>query len=146
MTIEILTFSEISSGKMYELLQLRNEVFIVEQNCVYQDIDNKDQKALHILGWKNDILVGYARCFKPEDYFKEAAIGRVLIRENFRKFGYGKQLVRAAIQAIEGRFKTTKIKISAQTYLTDFYNEFGFKEYGEPYLEDEIPHIAMIRY
>lgn len=145
MTIEILTFSEISSGKMYELLQLRNEVFIVEQNCVYQDIDSKDQKSLHVLGWKNDRLIGYARCFKPGDYFDEAAIGRVLIKENFRKFGYGKQLVRAAIQAIEGRFKTTKIKISAQTYLTEFYNEFGFKEYGEPYLEDEIPHIAMIR-
>lgn len=145
MTIEILTFSEISSGKMYELLQLRNEVFIVEQNCVYQDIDNKDQKALHILGWKNDILVGYARCFKPEDYFKEAAIGRVLIRENFRKFGYGKQLVRAAIQAIEENFKTTQIKISAQTYLTKFYSDLGFIKYGEPYLEDEIPHIAMIK-
>lgn len=145
MTIEILTFSEISSKKMYELLQLRNEVFIVEQNCVYQDIDNKDQKALHILGWKNDILVGYARCFKPEDYFKEAAIGRVLIGENFRKFGYGKQIVRAAIQAIEENFKTTEIKISAQTYLTKFYSDLGFIKYGEPYLEDEIPHIAMIR-
>lgn len=146
MTIEVLAFHQISSEKLYAILQLRNEVFIVEQTCSYQDIDNKDQVALHILGWKNNQLIGYARCFKPGDYFKEAAIGRVLIKENFRSFGFGKQLVQAAIKAIEEYFSGEAIKISAQTYLLDFYKELGFKEYGEPYPEDEIPHIAMIRH
>lgn len=145
MKIEILSFDQISVKTLYQLLSLRNEVFIVEQECAYADIDFKDQQALHVLGWKNNILVGYARCFKQEDYFEEAAIGRILIKENFRSRGYGNQITRAAIEAIEKNFKTKEIKISAQTYLIDFYNKLGFKEYGESYLEDEIPHIAMIR-
>lgn len=145
MTIEVLAFHQLSSTIVYKILQLRNEVFIVEQSCAYQDVDNKDQLALHVLGWKEDELIGYARCFKNGDYFDDSAIGRVLIKEKYRSNSFGKLIMQAAIRAIEENFKTSKIKISAQTYLIDFYNQLGFKEYGEPYLEDAIPHISMIK-
>lgn len=145
MKIEVLRFDQISASVLYDILQLRSEVFVLEQNCAYQDIDGKDQNALHVLGWKNKILVAYARCFSPGDYFSEAAIGRVLVREKFRQKGYGHQLTQAAIDAVNQQFQAETIKISAQTYLQNFYRQHGFSIVGNPYLEDGIPHIAMIR-
>lgn len=127
------------------MLQLRSEVFVVEQDCVYQDIDGKDEKALHILGWDNDILVAYTRCFKPGEYFDKASIGRVIVKENHRKFGYGHEILKASISEIQDRYQTNNIKLSAQQYLTRFYESHGFKQTGEGYLEDGIPHIAMIK-
>ena len=84
------TFQELTTQELYDILQLRSEVFVVEQNCVYQDIDNKDQKALHVLGFKNEKLIAYTRIFKPGDYFKEASIERVIISktENSHQYGY----------------------------------------------------------
>lgn len=145
MEILIKTFEEFSLNELYQVLQLRSEVFVVEQDCVYQDIDGKDQKALHILGYKNDVLVAYTRCFDKGIYFEEAAIGRVIVKENYRKFGYGHAIIEASIIAIQERFKTNKIKLSAQRYLIDFYESHGFKTIGEGYLEDGIPHIAMVK-
>lgn len=145
MQIEIRTFNELTLQELYGILRLRSEIFVMEQDCVYQDIDNKDQKALHILGMEDGFLVAYARCFGPGIYFREAAIGRILVRENYRRMGYGHKITKAAIDAIKTRFKADKIKISAQVYLVIFYESHGFKTVGERYLEDGIPHISMIR-
>jgi len=139
------SFSELNTKELYAILQLRSEVFVVEQDCVYQDIDNKDQKALHIIGYKNNIIVAYARIFKPGDYFLEASIGRVVVKKNERKYGFGNQIIEASVKAIETVFKASTIKISAQTYLIKFYNSHEFKQIGNEYLEDDIPHIAMIK-
>lgn len=144
--ITIKSFNELTIEQLYDLLQLRSEVFVVEQDCVYQDVDGKDQKALHVLGYKNDQLVAYTRIFKAGDYFAEASIGRVVVRANTRKFKYGYAIMNASIEAIKTNFRDTKIRISAQTYLKHFYNELEFYEVGEEYLEDGIPHINMIRY
>lgn len=138
-------FSELSTQELYDILQLRAEVFVVEQDCVYQDVDAKDQKALHILGFEAEKLVAYARVFKPGDYFKDASIGRVVVLKEARKFKYGYDIMTAAIEAIQVYFKVTRIHISAQTYLKRFYNNLGFVEVGEGYLEDGIPHISMLK-
>jgi len=139
-----ITFSEFTVKELYETLQLRSEVFVVEQDCVYQDIDFKDQKALHVLGYKNEKLVAYTRIFKPGDYFKEASIGRVVVQESERKYGYGHDLIKESIIAVQKQFNTDVIHISAQTYLENFYNTHGFVQSGEGYLEDGIPHIKML--
>lgn len=145
MKIEIKTFNELTSRELYKVLQLRSEVFVVEQDCVYQDIDGKDEKALHVLGWENEELVAYTRCFKQGDYFDQASIGRVIVKENYRKFGYGHEIMKASISEIKNRYQTQNIKLSAQQYLTAFYESHGFQQTGEGYLEDGIPHIAMIK-
>lgn len=139
------SFEELTIEELYDLLQLRSEVFVVEQDCVYQDIDGKDQKALHVMGYKAQKLVAYTRIFKPGDYFEYASIGRVVVKQEARKFKYGYAIMKASIEAIEMHFKEQQIKISAQTYLKTFYNNLDFFEVGEGYLEDGIPHIAMIK-
>jgi ElaA protein len=139
------TFNELSTQELYDMLQLRAEVFVVEQDCVYQDVDGKDQKAWHILGYKDNKLVAYTRVFKPGDYFKEASIGRVVVVKNQRQHKYGYDIMEASIKAIKETFNKSTIKISAQCYLKTFYNNLGFYEVGEEYLEDGIPHMAMIK-
>ena len=143
--ISIKTFSQLSLDELYYMLQLRSEVFVVEQDCVYQDVDGKDQKAIHIIGKKGGKIIGYTRVFKPGDYFKEASIGRVVISEKERHLKYGNELMKASIKAIEEVYNTKEIKISAQKYLEKFYNNHGFKTIGDSYLEDGIPHIAMVK-
>lgn len=145
MEIIIKTFDELSLQELYDILQLRSEVFVVEQDCVYQDIDGKDKGALHVLGKEGAKLVAYTRCFKPGDYFKEAAIGRVIVKEEYRKFGLGHKIMEASVKEIEQRYNTKTIKLSAQQYLTSFYESHGFIQIGEGYLEDGIPHIAMTK-
>ena len=145
MTISVKSFNEFTTEELYEVLQLRSEIFVVEQNCVYQDIDLKDQKAIHVLGYFQNELVAYTRIFKPGDYFQQASIGRVLVKESYRSRKWGYDIMEASIKAIEQRFLATSIKISAQQYLEKFYNNMGFLTVGEPYLEDGIPHVAMIR-
>ena len=143
MEFQIKLFSELNTTELYQILQLRSEVFVVEQDCVYQDIDFKDQKALHVFGFKNDKVVAYTRIFKPGDYFKNASIGRVVVAEKERKFGYGHLIMKASISAIKNNFKVDEITISAQKYLKKFYETHQFKQVGEEYLEDGIPHIRM---
>ncbi|WP_298506883.1 GNAT family N-acetyltransferase [uncultured Maribacter sp.] len=138
-------FQEFTIEELYAILQLRSEVFIVEQDCVYQDIDNKDQNALHIIGTKNGEVVAYTRIFAPGFYFKDASIGRVVVKQSERKYGYGKVIMEASINAVKIHFNETKIHISAQEYLIKFYSSLGFKQVGEGYLEDGIPHVGMIR-
>ncbi|WP_347173079.1 GNAT family N-acetyltransferase [Polaribacter uvawellassae] len=138
-------FSELNTSELYQILQLRSEIFVVEQNCVYQDLDFKDQKALHVIGLKNDKIIAYTRIFGPGNYFKEASIGRVVVKKSERKFGYGHDLMKASINAIDYFYRVTEITISAQVYLRKFYETHGFKKVGDKYLEDGIPHIEMLR-
>lgn len=144
--IRIKAFNELTILELYDLLQLRAEVFVVEQDCVYQDVDGKDKSAWHVLAYKDKTLVAYTRIFKAGDYFKEASIGRVVVAKNQRQHKYGYQIMEASIKAINEQFKETTIKISAQCYLKNFYNQLGFKETGEEYLEDGIPHMTMIKH
>ncbi|MEL0455335.1 GNAT family N-acetyltransferase [Flavobacteriaceae bacterium SZ-1-7] len=142
--IKLKSFKELTKQELYDLLQLRSEVFVVEQNCVYQDIDGKDEKALHVLGFKNNKLIAYSRIFKPGDYFEKASIGRVVVAKKERHYKYGYDIMKASIKAIKIHFQESTIKISAQCYLKQFYTNVGFKAMGAEYLEDDIPHIAMI--
>lgn len=145
MEYRLKTFKELTKEELYELLRLRAEVFVVEQDCVYQDIDNKDHKAIHLLGYKDNELIAYTRVFKPGDYFSNASIGRVVVKESHRRSKLGNELMKATIKAVETKFNTTIIEISAQKYLLNFYSQLGFKAVGKPYLEDGIPHIRMIK-
>ena len=145
MIFTIKKFNELSTHELYTVLQLRAEVFVVEQDCVYQDLDNKDLDAYHVLGVLDTKIVAYARIFKPGDYFLESSIGRIVVKKEFRKFQYGYQLVQNSIQFIENNLQQNTILISAQSYLTKFYNSLGFTQVGEEYLEDGIPHIKMLK-
>lgn len=138
-------FNELSIWELYAILRLRSQVFVVEQDCVYQDLDGKDAKALHLFATADDKVVAYTRLFKPGDYFDKASIGRVVVDEHYRKLKLGHELIRKSIEAIETHFNTTQIKISAQLYLKKFYETHGFVQIGEGYLEDDIPHIAMVK-
>jgi ElaA protein len=144
MNFIVKSFSELNTTELYEILQLRSEIFVVEQDCIYQDIDYKDQKALHVFSRKNGKIITYTRIFKPGDYFKDASIGRVLVVVSERKFGYGHDLITASIAAIKANFEVNQITISAQKYLKAFYEVHHFIQVGEEYLEDGIPHIEMI--
>lgn len=143
--ISVKPFNKLSLDELYAILQLRSEVFVVEQDCIYQDVDDKDQKALHIIGYKNAKIVAYTRIFKPGDYFDLSSIGRVVVKDNERKNKYGYTIMQASMEAIKKYYNETTVKISAQCYLEKFYNNLGFKQEGKPYLEDGIPHITMIK-
>ncbi len=145
MNITVKTFKDLNTIELYSILQLRAEVFVVEQNCVYQDLDGKDQNALHVIGTKSDKIIAYTRIFKAGLYYDVASIGRVVVAQEERRYGYGKVIMEASIQAVKEHLKEETIKISAQEYLKNFYNDLGFKEVGDGYLEDGIPHIAMIK-
>ena len=145
LTIKTKYFNQLTLNELYDILKLRSEVFVVEQNCVYQDLDGKDEKALHIIGKKNNKIAAYTRVFQPGDYFKEASIGRVVVSKEERQHNYGYDIMKASIKAIQDHYNVTEIKLSAQTYLRKFYNNLEFKEIGEEYLEDGIPHIAMVK-
>lgn len=143
--IKVIGFKEFDIEELYNVLQLRSDIFVVEQDCVYLDLDGKDGKAIHVIGFKDNTVVAYTRIFKPGDYFEQASIGRVAVHKDFRKFGYGKVIMEASIKAVEERFSEYEIKISAQKYLTKFYTDLGFNATGKEYLEDGIPHLEMIK-
>lgn len=140
---KIKRFNELSTTELYQLLQVRSEVFVVEQNCVYQDIDGKDRKALHVLGYYDNQLACYCRLFDAGDYFEHSSIGRVVVAPKFRDLKLGHVLMQTAISAIADFYQKTTIQISAQLYLQKFYESHGFVKTSEMYLEDDIPHIAM---
>ena len=135
-------WNELNSNRLYAILQLRSEVFVVEQDCIYQDIDGKDRTATHLLGYEQKHLVAYSRIFNPGDYFKEHSFGRAVIKQTHRGLGLGDELIKQSIQILG---EHTEIKISAQHHLEKFYQKHEFISRGETYLEDGIPHIAMFR-
>ncbi len=145
MIIEVKSFRELSVRELYDALQLRSAVFVVEQACIYQDMDGKDINALHVLGSEGGTLLAYSRILAPGVYFKEASIGRVAVRASARGKGLGKEIMKASILATEQYFGIKGISLSAQSYLQKFYREMGFTETGAEYLEDGIPHIRMVR-
>ena len=142
---KIKRFKELSTVELYNLLQLRSEVFVVEQNCIYQDIDAKDEKALHVLGYYQGDLAAYARLFNKGYYFDETSIGRVVVSPKYRDKKFGHDLMKTAIEAISEFYNEKEITISAQEYLQKFYESHGFVKISEMYLEDDIPHIRMRR-
>lgn len=143
LTFKIKSFNELSLTELYNVLQLRSEVFVVEQNCVYQDIDGKDEKAIHLIGTFNNEIVAYVRIFKPGDYFEAASIGRVVVKQSYRDRKWGYDLMQEAIEVTKTVLNETYITISAQLYLKKFYENLGFVQTSEMYLEDDIPHIEM---
>ena len=145
MEIQVKTFEELTTTELYAMLRLRSEVFVVEQDCVYQDIDNKDQKALHVLGYVGEELAAYTRIFDAGRYFDNPSIGRVIVKETYRGKNLGHKILRASIETVETRFGNQVIEISAQTYLEKFYSDHQFRSTGDTYLEDGIPHMRMIR-
>ncbi|OJV55278.1 MAG: GNAT family N-acetyltransferase [Bacteroidetes bacterium 43-16] len=137
-------FQELSNHELYSILQIRNAVFIVEQACYYQDVDNKDLNALHLFYIKDNAMLAYCRILPAGISYKEASIGRFLTVQSARNQGLGKVLIEQAIYHIKERWPKTSIRISAQQYLEAFYQSFGFKTQGDMYLEDDIPHIEML--
>ncbi len=137
-------FDELTAAELYAIMQLRNEVFVVEQNCVYQDADNKDQQSWHLTCWDEDKLVAYTRIIPPGISYTMASIGRVVTSPKYRNTGAGKKLMEESINKTFSQFNCTEIKIGAQVYLTKFYQSLGFVQSSEEYLEDGIPHIEMI--
>ncbi len=139
------SFSELTSDELYELLALRQRVFVVEQNCAYLDCDGSDRDAIHLLGFRTGALVAYARLFAPGVKYREAAIGRILTAPEVRGTGLGRALVVEALARCESRFGTSAVRIGAQQRLERFYAELGFVTEGAPYDEDGIPHVEMRR-
>ena len=138
------TFYELSLEELYTILRLRNEVFVVEQNCPYQDLDYKDQQSLHLGGWDGTNLVAYTRLLPPGLSFKEASIGRVVTSPSYRATGAGRELMTRSIETAFTKFGCSSIRIGAQVYLTKFYQSLGFEPASAEYLEDNIPHIEML--
>ncbi len=138
-------FDNLTPKELYKILQLRNEVFIVEQNCPYQDCDNKDIYAWHLMGMQEDRLLAYSRLLAPGISYSESSIGRVVSSPSTRKTGMGKKLMQESIEQIGNLFHTNIIRIGAQLYLRKFYESFGFIKDSDIYLEDNIPHILMLK-
>lgn len=138
-------FDELTVQELYAILQLRNEVFSIEQNCIYPDMDNKDQQAFHLMCFENEKLIGYTRLLPPGIAYSDPSIGRVVTAQTVRKTGVGKELMSRSIEACFNLYGNTGITLSAQLYLKKFYESFGFKTTGDIYLEDGIEHIKMIR-
>ena len=139
------TFYELNNQELYEILRLRSEVFVVEQDCVYLDLDNKDQISVHVFQNEKDEIVAYTRIFKSGDYYKNPSIGRVVVSNQNRGKELGKKIMIYSIEYINKNLKGEKIELSAQKYLEKFYKDLGFYRTGEDYLEDGIPHQRMIK-
>ena len=144
-TWTIKQFDKLTLDELYNILQLRNEVFIVEQNCIYNDTDGKDQSAWHLMANADDKLVAYTRILPPGVSYSDPAIGRVVTSSSKRRSGLGKELMKRSIEACEKFFGKTSISLSAQVYLQSFYESLGFIVVGEEYLDDGIPHFKMSR-
>jgi|GEM_PF-238153 len=140
----IKSFEELSTIELYNILKLRSEIFIIEQNCVYQDIDDKDIQCHHLMCFVDGNLAGYTRIVPPGLTYEDASVGRVVIGTAYRGLGLGKQMMEHSIKGCQDILKESRIRISAQFYLLKFYNSLGFSEVGEPYEEDGIPHIEMV--
>ena len=138
-------FHDLTVDEFHDILQLRINIFVVEQNCPYPELDDRDKIAFHFFGInKENKIIAYTRIFKPGDYYEEAAFGRVVVHQDYRNQKIGFQLVEQTIIEIHKLFGNINIKIGAQTYLNNFYKSFGFHQVGDDYIEDGIPHIHML--
>lgn len=139
------SFEQLSTRQLFDIFRLRQQVFVLEQTCLYPDIDDTDLLALHVSGWVGDDLALYARVIPPEVTYPQASIGRIVTAPAFRGLGFGRTLVQQAIAALERTHGPQAIKIGAQSQLVNFYQRLGFVVVSEEYLEDGIPHIDMLR-
>ncbi|MEO7887413.1 MAG: GNAT family N-acetyltransferase [Polaromonas sp.] len=140
-----LSFDALTPPELYAVLQLRSEVFVVEQACIFQDMDGADAQAMHLLGTRRGQLVAYARCFAAGVKFAEASIGRVVTHASARGGGIGHHLMKEAVGRLQQQWGSQPIRIGAQARLEQFYLQHGFANTGQPYIEDGIPHIEMLR-
>ena len=144
MNWKIKRFQELKTEEIYKILKIRNEVFIVEQNCPYLDCDDKDRTAFHLFLEENHEIIAYSRILQKGISYDEISIGRVLVNEIHRGKGLAQKMMKKAIDFIEGDLNEREIRISAQAHLIDFYRECGFEKVSEVYLEDDIPHMEML--
>lgn len=142
MELIIKDFYELTNDELLEIYKLRVSVFVVEQNCPYQEVDNHDKKAIHVYYKENDTIVAYIRVLPPHTTYDEASIGRVISIK--RRCGLGTKIMKVGIDLVKERFKADKIKIGAQVYARKFYENLGFKQVSDEYIEDGIPHIKML--
>jgi len=143
MKIEVKKFKDLSNDEIYGILKLRSEVFVVEQECVYQDIDGKDKKAMHLMGKKDNEIIAYTRILDSGDYYELPSIARVVVKKKTRGEERGKEIMKESIKYIKENLQEKTIVLAAQKYLDKFYKELGFIVEGEEYLEDGIPHQKM---
>lgn len=141
---ELKAFEYLSLNELYQIMRVRQKVFVIEQTCLYEDLDEKDQLAFHLMGWRAGKLVAYARLLPKGLSYKEASIGRVLTVQSERGLGTGKALMTKAMSNIEDLFDEKNIRISAQAYLEPFYEALGFKPVSDMYIEDGIAHLEML--
>ncbi|PDH47640.1 MAG: GNAT family N-acetyltransferase [Bacteroidetes bacterium MED-G21] len=144
LNIYIKSYNELNKRELFDIYFLRQEVFIVEQNCIYQDIDQKDHCSYHLMAYDNEILVAYLRIVYPGISYDEPSIGRVLTKIDYRGRGIANNIMKYAIQKVRDVYNHSNIRISAQEYLIPFYTSLNFESIGEVYLEDDIPHIEMM--
>ena len=144
MKFEFKSFDKLSTDELYNILRLRSEIFVVEQNCVYNDLDGLDKAAVHQFLKKDGEIIAYSRLLKPGTRFSEYSIGRVVVKQTERGTGLGIKMMEEAKKYIVNEWSATKIKISAQSYLQRFYESLGFEIITEMYLEDGIPHLRMM--
>ncbi|HAS79641.1 MAG TPA: GNAT family N-acetyltransferase [Fusobacteriaceae bacterium] len=143
MNVEIKKFDELTGREIYEILKIRSEVFVVEQNCIYNDVDEKDMESVHIFFKEKEKIISYIRVIKPGISYDNASIGRVLVVLEERRRGLAKKIVQEGINYIINIWNEEKITIGAQEYLINFYKDLGFKPISQVYLEDGIPHLDM---
>ena len=138
------SFKDLSVEEFFKIIFLREQVFVVEQKCAYQDCDHKDLDSYHLMGWYGNELVAYLRIIKPGISYKEVSIGRVVVSPEHREKGLGFLLMEEGIRVALAKYHSGIIRISAQQYLIPFYESLSFSTTGEGYLEDDIPHIEMV--
>ncbi len=143
MKIEIKKFEELTLKEFYDIAKIRSDIFVVEQNCIYNDLDDKDQEAIHIMLKDKNEIKAYLRVLKPGVSYSDASFGRVAVVKSARRNGFAQQVVKEGIKYIVQNFKDNKITIGAQEYLTEFYKNLGFEIISDTYLEDGIKHIDM---
>lgn len=141
---KIKEFSDLSLNELYEILKLRQDIFVIEQQDPYNDLDNIDQKSIHLFYQENDNIVSYARIIPPSNSNSNAVIGRIVVDINYRNKGLGKKIIKESIDFCHNSYPNSQIKISAQQNLAKFYETLGFKQCSEPYYDSKIIHIDMI--
>lgn len=137
-------WQELERDELFDIYKLRVDVFVVEQDCAYPEIDNNDKLVGHLFAYADGQIAAYSRLCPPSTVYQEVSIGRVICHPNFRGQGLGRELVKRAVEQLQKDFPGQKIKAQAQEYLEDFYQSFGFKTISESYLEDGIPHVDMV--
>ena len=144
MEFKVKKFNELTTEELYKILKARNQVFVVEQNCIYQDCDDKDYNSYHLYLEEGNEVVGYLRIVNKGISYDEISIGRVLVKDTHRNKGLSRRMMLEAIKFIEEKLNSTEIRLSGQVYIKGFYESVGFKQVSEEYLEDDIPHVEML--